>query len=855
MIRLSCFPYPVVGLAVILILACGGEEPAATPAATPTATLAPPSTPAPTPTPPPTPTPEPLSRYVDDNFGYSFDHPSDFVAASIPPEEIATVGAGGPLDATNVGYDLFNSITILLFEVQVDVDNDNIELALPELRTVVAQGAEPVNGEISNEQRIELDQLVGYSFDITAAPEGMSFHERTYFLFTSDREYYIDCVFLEARFEEFIEACEALVDSFRIPFTGVYGNTTEGFSLTLPQGWAAQETGEKDPALLIQNPFEPLEAQVFVFRLLDPEPVEEWLMRQVASLGEVQVITESPAQLGPDTGGYQAVFAASTDTGLEMREQWTGVIRGTQAFLIRVATPAAEYDRLASAINAFSSSFTLEVPAPFGASRNDSLFLLGGEILTLDPALYRGSPAGIPGAIFSGLVSLDRDLDVVPEIAEDWKVTGNGTVYTFHLRPDAVFHDGRQVTAHDFKYSWERAADPATDSPTARIYLGDIVGVKEKLDGEAKDIAGLEVLDDLTLRVTIDAPKPYFLQKLVYPTAYVVDRDNVESGDDWTDAPNGTGPFKLKVWEKDELLVLERNQQFYGGVPKLAHVVYRLFAGRRMMMYEQGEIDVAGVSTSNIERAQDPTNPLSSDLLQGTNFCTSYLVFNVNIPPFDDPKVRQAFALALDIDKIRTVTLKGMTERAGGFVPPGMPGHNPSLSPVRFDPSRARSLLAQSSYGSAENLPSVVSFAHDAAMHWMWQEHLGIEVEAVSLPEPQDRLDRQDAKELPLVATGWCADYPDPQNFLEVLFHSDSDENDFGYSNPEVDALLEEAAVEPDHEARMALYQEAERLILDDWAAVPLWHHRDYILVRSYVKGYEPMPLGIRILQDVSIER
>jgi ABC-type oligopeptide transport system substrate-binding subunit len=475
--------------------------------------------------------------------------------------------------------------------------------------------------------------------------------------------------------------------------------------------------------------------------------------------------------------------------------------------------------------------------------------------VTLDPALFRGSPAGIPGAIFSGLVTLDRGLEVLPDIAEDWDVTGDGTVYKFHLRPDVVFHDGRQVTAHDFKYSWERAADPATESPTARTYLGDIVGVKEKLDGEATEIAGLQVLDTLTLQVTIDSPKAYFIQKLVYPTAYVVDRNNVEAGDNWTDQPNGTGPFKLKVWQKDDLLVLERNDRYYRGVPKLMHVVYRLFAGRPMVMYELGEIDLVPVFTSNIERAEDPGSPLSKDLQVRTQFCTSYLAFNVTIPPFDDPKVREAFALALDIDKVLAVTLKGMAERAGAILPPGMPGHNPSLMPVPFDPTRARALLDQSRYGGAENLPVIVSYTHDDAMHWMWEEYLGVEVEAISLPETQDFLDRLDAKELPLWTSGWCADYPDPQNFLEVLFHSDSDENHFGYAVPEVDALLDRAAVEADPETRMSMYQQIERRILDDWVAVPLWHSRAHVLVRPYVKGYELTPIGVPILQDVSIER
>ncbi len=638
--------------------------------------------------------------------------------------------------------------------------------------------------------------------------------------------------------------------------SGLYRNAEDGYSFTAPDGWAFLETGAKTPALTLEEPGGPdLVVDVWVFRLTETQPVDDWLMGLVAGFGDVAVVSESEVETGGGDPGYRAELAYNLAGLVDIREVWLGVVRGTRAFLLRSSVTASEYDEFAADIDAFNAGFTIEAPAPFGASQDDSLFQLWGHILTLDPALYRGSPAGIPGAIFGGLVMLNRDLEVEPDLAESWDIGPDGTVYTFFLRPDAVFHDGRPVTAHDFVYSWERAADPALESPTARTYLGDIVGVKAKLDGEATDISGLTALDDLTLEVTIDAPRSYFIQKLVYPTAYVVDRNNVETGDDWTDAPNGTGPFKLKVWQKDELLVLERNERYHRGVPQLKHSVYRLFAGSSMTMYEQGEIDTAGVSIFDIERVLDPDNALSRDLLVGTTLCTSYVEFNVAIPPFDDPLVRQAFALALDIDKELAVTLKGSAERAGGILPPGMPGYNPALTPTPFDPDRARALLDESSYGGAENLPPIVSFAGDGAMHWSWREYLGVEVEAVSLPEPQDWFDRRDAEEIPLGVSGWCADYPDPQNFLEVLFHSESDENHLSYANPEVDALLDQAGFEPDHETRMALYQEAEQLILADWVIVPIWHHQDYALVRPYVKGYELTPIGISILQDLWIER
>ena len=177
--------------------------------------------------------------------------------------------------------------------------------------------------------------------------------------------------------------------------------------------------------------------------------------------------------------------------------------------------------------------------------RDQSIVLVGGQPRTLDPALTHGGPSGPIGAIFSGLVTLDTDLQIQPELATSWDVSDDGTVYTFHLRPDAVFHDGRPITAEDIIFSWERAADPQTNSDTVATYLGDVVGVEEMLADQADHINGLQAIDDHTLQVQIDEPKVYFLSKLNYPVTYVVDRENV-SQTDWEKNPNGSGAFTLQ---------------------------------------------------------------------------------------------------------------------------------------------------------------------------------------------------------------------------------------------------------------------------------------------------------------------
>ena len=639
---------------------------------------------------------------------------------------------------------------------------------------------------------------------------------------------------------------------------GVYRNTTEGFSIELPADWAGQEREGRAPLLVARStvPDVTLLSQVYVFVRGDEASAADWLNVQRDNYGPDRILFSDPYAVEGAHSGSQSLFAVRRDSGVELFELWTVVARGSQFFLIRTQTFAELWPEVGPSANAFADSFTLETPMPFGASREDSLFQSWGEIVSIDPALARSSPADIVGALFSGLVKLDTNLEVVPDVAEGWDVSEGGTVFTFTLRSNARFHDGRPVTAADFKYSWERALDPAMESSTAKTFLGDIVGASEMLEGLAESASGIEAVDERTLRVTIDASRPAFLFKLAYPTAYVVDRANVEEGGaDWTDAPNGTGAFKLKVWQKDELLVLERNDDWYGGAPALAHVVYRIYAGPPVQLYERREIDLTGIGISNIDRARDPSNPLNAHLREGTEFCTWYLGFNVTRPPFDDPNVRQAMALAMEVDREIEVTVQGFIERAAGIVPPGLPGHDPRRRPFAFDADAARLLLEQSSYGSAENLPPIVSHASDDAIHWAWSAHLGLEVESVSILEFSDKLDRLDNRELGVFVGGWCADYPDPENFLDVLFRSDSVQNHFAYSNPYVDSLLGEAAVEQDEVRRIALYQLAEQIILDDWVAIPLWHNREYVLVQPYVQGYELTPIGVPQLQNISIER
>jgi len=425
------------------------------------------------------------------------------------------------------------------------------------------------------------------------------------------------------------------------------------------------------------------------------------------------------------------------------------------------------------------------------------------------------------------------------------------------------FHSGREVRAGDFKYSWERACDPFTGSQTAATYLGDIVGVKDMLAGRASQISGVEVVDDYVLQIIIDAPKAYFLSKLAYPTAFVVDRINVESRRDWWREPNGTGPFKLKNWEQGQMLVLERNQAYYGKQAEVQQVVFHVLTGAPMAMYEKGQIDVVPVSRGYVDQVRDEASPLHEELTITPELSLFYIGFNTAKAPFDEVNVRRAFCYAVNKERIVKLILRDMVNEAKGILPAGMPGYNEGLEGLEYDVERARELIAASTYGEASNLPPIVltvsGYGNNipdylGAIIQEWQQNLGVQVSVRQLEEQHFLYNLKQEKD-GMFILGWVADYPDPHNFLDTLFYTGRENNIFEYSNSSLDVLLDQAGIEQDEAVRMSMYQEAEQLVVDEAPCLPLWSGTNYILVKSHVKGYELNPLGVSDLSRVYLEQ
>ncbi len=283
-------------------------------------------------------------------------------------------------------------------------------------------------------------------------------------------------------------------------------------------------------------------------------------------------------------------------------------------------------------------------------------------------------------------------------------------------------------------------------------------------------------------------------------------------------------------------------------------MVVNLYSGNSQRLYETGDVDITGVYS--VDRFLDPTEPLHSELLTGVDLCTGYVVFDTTRPPFDDVNVRKAFTMAFDRQKFIDVVLNGHALPAAGLYPPGLPGFNTALKGLQYDPEQARQALAQSKYGGPDGLPPIVfsnagigSYvsADVSAMAEMWQQNLGVTITVENL-EPNYYYGQIYAgNHGQLISGGWCADYPDPENFADVLFHTGSQQNNGGYSNPQLDQLLEAARVEQDVNKRIIMYQQAEQMLVDDAAALFTTHSLSYQLVKPYVKGYVYTPIDIPI--------
>lgn len=461
--------------------------------------------------------------------------------------------------------------------------------------------------------------------------------------------------------------------------------------------------------------------------------------------------------------------------------------------------------------------------------------------------------------LMEGLTQFDRNLRPRPALARSWEVLDGGRRYLFHLRRDARWTDGKPVTAHDFVYSWRRLLNPATGAEYA-YFLYDLVNAKAYNEGKIKDpnLVGVKALDDYTLEVRLVSPRAYFPDITTFMVTFPLRRDVVEKyGEQWTEPGHivTEGPFRLQRWQHDYKVVLTRNPLYYGPPPALKRIEMYVVpeANTALTLYETGFLDVANLPPLAIPRYRRSPEYRTVPELRGY-----YYGFNVTKKPFTDVRVRRAFALA--VDKVQlTRILEGGQIPTDSWIPKGMLGYDPKIG-LHYDPGEARRLLAEAGYPGGRGFPPVTAVFDSNPVNSLiaeflqsqWRRNLGV---AVALDNQEWKVYLKNLKTDPpaLFRLGWGADYPDPDDFM-ALFVTGGGNNNTRWGNPRYDALVVRAAGEADPRERVALYEQAQRILTEqDVPIIPLFIAADNLLVKPYVHGFEVNGMDILYLKRVRL--
>lgn len=480
-----------------------------------------------------------------------------------------------------------------------------------------------------------------------------------------------------------------------------------------------------------------------------------------------------------------------------------------------------------------------EVDKADGRERVIRLGVLEHGPTTLDPGLSEVEDVSeIINDLFEGLVELDIELNVIPALARRWQIDQAGKRYRFELRPNLKWSDGTPLTAHDFAFAWRRNVDPKTKAGLAhQLYI--IQGAEEFNQGHTVDAntIAIRVLDDLNLEITLKTPIGYFPYLLTSSITYPQPAHVVQAkGNSWSQPENlvCNGPFKIASWKQGDEICLEKNPFYRGFAMGNLEKVTLYFIPPDLDHYHNDEIDWCRVD----DQADLPLHyPEETFIVQYLG--TFFLAFSCNYPPFDNKFVRQAFARGIDQKNlVKEVWSNAQKPAIGGIVPPGMPGHSPEIG-LHFDPSIGQSLLKKANFGNGENLPSLTLAAFTGLgatpqyLQESWHKHLGLKVHLIEEMPIDEILSNLSQGSVQLVVLGFYADYPDPDNILRMLFHSNSPINYFGWRNKLFDQLVEQAAGLTGQHERLALYHQADKIVVAENAAVvPLYYRQAHGLMR-----------------------
>ncbi|HEV7367603.1 ABC transporter substrate-binding protein [Arenibaculum sp.] len=478
------------------------------------------------------------------------------------------------------------------------------------------------------------------------------------------------------------------------------------------------------------------------------------------------------------------------------------------------------------------------------------------DVSTLDPAIgYDWQNWSMIKSLFDGLMDYEPGTtDLVPDLAESYEVSPDGRTYTFVLRPGVKFHNGREMTAEDVKYSLDRVVNPETQSPGAGFY-DSIEGFEAASSGEADGLSGIEVVDPRTLRISLSRPDATFLHKMALNFAHVVPREAVEEwGADFGQHPVGTGAFRLAEWTLGQRLVFERNPDYYQeGLPRLDRITFEV--GQEpivaLLRLQRGEIDIAGDGIPPAKFLEVTRDPQYAELIvEGDQLHTGYVTMNTRMPPFDDVRVRQAVNMAVNKDRIVRI-INGRATPANQPLPPLMPGYDEGYEGYPHDPARAKALLEEAGHGGGFTTELFVANTDpQPRIAQAIQQDLaevGIRAEIKSLAQANVIAAGGEEDQAPLIWSGgmaWIADFPDPSNFWGPILGCGGAVpggwNWSWYCNEDLDARAVEADSMADP-ARAEERIEAWRSIfidaMKDAPWVPVFNERRYTIRSERLGG------------------
>jgi oligopeptide transport system substrate-binding protein len=494
------------------------------------------------------------------------------------------------------------------------------------------------------------------------------------------------------------------------------------------------------------------------------------------------------------------------------------------------------------------------------SSKNINVFRmnLGTEPPTLDPAKMDDLTSfSVMAALMKGLTQFGADLSIQPAMATSWEVSPDGLRYVFHLRKDARWSDGKPVTAKAFVYAWQRALNPVLGSPYA-FFLYEIKHARAYYDGKLSSFkqVGVHAPSNFTLVVELERPTPFFLALTASPVMLPLREDVVEKwGDLFTEPEHfvGNGAYQLGQWRHEEKIVLTPNPYFYGNplsagqklvsqkTPAKIEMLMISDANTSVVMYENGELDFIETSTSipsfDVRRLKHKPEARSMPLHR-----ISYFGFNTKKPPFDNPKVRQAFAYALDREYFPRLLNSGQ-KPLKSWISPGLTGYNNSLG-IGYQPQKAKALLAEAGYPDGKGFPPVsIAFQthYDIQKEveiaqYLWKKNLNVSVRLNNM-EWKMLLSQLNEDPPDMFRLGWFIDYPDADSYMGV-FLSDNGNNHTQWKSRRYDAWVQQAVTTLDTKKRQQLYDSAQHLLLNqDAVIIPLYLSEKTYLVKPYVKG------------------